>query len=110
MFASYRLEDPKTAKIVKIGSWSYLWAGLFGALYMFFKAGRQGLFQGIALTLVCTLALAALAMVTSILPVVQQLVALVLGAPTILIFQSVKMVTLIRKSYRRRRWIVRRED
>lgn len=110
MFASYRFEEPRTGKVIRISNWSYLLAGLFGALYMLLKAPGEGFLQALGWTIACTLAFASLAMVVTVLPAAAQTVLLVVAPPIVLIVQSVKIVALVRKSYRRRGWIVRQED
>ena len=111
MVATYRFDDRETEKSVRIGGWSYLWAALFGVLYLLFKAGPKRLLQATLLTASCTAALIVLILVTSrFLPQSVQLIVIVLGVSAILFIQSIKTLALIKKSYYLRGWKVEQED
>lgn len=109
MFSSYRFDDPDTDKSVRIGGWSYIWAGLFGAVYVLSKAGLGRLPQALFWSAGCVLALIGLVALATYLPAEQQLLALVLGVPIILTVHSVKTMGVVRMSYRRRRWVSHQE-
>jgi hypothetical protein len=34
VFRGYRFEHPRNETVIEVGGWSYLWAGLFGAFYV----------------------------------------------------------------------------
>jgi len=104
MFSNYTIYDPGTEKSVAISKLSYVCAGLFG------KAGRTRLLAAIGLSLLCVSALVGVLFVSSILPASQQLIAMIVVTPTVMIFQSVKTVNLVKSSYRRRQWQVRQDD
>ena len=111
MFERYRFYHPDAKASVGIDGFSYVCAGLFGVLYFALKArGRPRLVEAIGLNLLCVLVVAGVLFGTSILPPTQQLVAVIVVAVAAMAFQSVKMVNLVKSSYRRRQWEVRRED
>ena len=97
-------------KSVAIGKLSYVCAGLFGMVYFALKAGRTRLLAAIGLSLLCGTALVGVLFVSSILSATQQLVAMIVVTPAVMIFQSVKTVNLVKSSYRRRQWQVRQDD
>ena len=102
--------DPTRQRSLSIGKTSYIAAGLLGAAYFAVKAGRVRLLDALILNLACLLALAVLVFGSSVLPPHQQFLSVLAGAPAVLIFQSVRMVALVRSSYRRRQWSVRLAD
>ena len=111
MFERYRFYHPDAKGSVGIGGLSYLCAGLFGVLFFVIKArGRQRLLAAIGLNLLCVLAVVGVLFATSVLPPIPQLVAVVVVAVSAMVFQSVKMVNLVKSSYRRRHWQMQRED
>jgi len=110
MFSSYRFDDPDTDKYVRIGGWSYVWAGLFGAVYVVFKAGLGRLPQALVWSAACGLGLIGLVALATYLPAEHQVLLLVLGAPAILTIHAVKTMGVVRTSYRQRRWMSHRED
>ncbi len=109
MFSSYRLDDPDTDKSVSIGRWSYVWAGLFGAFYVLFKAGPGRLLQAVLLSAACVLAFVGLVTLATYLPPEQQVLVFVVGVPLILTVHSVRTMGLVRASYRHRRWMSHQE-
>jgi hypothetical protein len=110
MFSSYVIYDPATDNSVLICKLSYIAAGLFGALYVLVKA-RGGRFAvALALHLLVLLGLGALLFASSILPAQQQLIVLAIATPAALVFLSLRMVALVKSSYRRRHWIVQQGD
>ena len=110
MFSNYTIYDPGTQKSVAIRKLSYVCAGLFGMVYFALKAGRTRLLAAIGLSLLCVSALVGVLFVSSILPASQQLIAMIVVMPAVMIFQSVKTVNLVKSSYRRRQWQVRQDD
>jgi hypothetical protein len=111
MFERYRFYHPDNKSSVGIGGFSYFCAGLFGALYFVLKArGGPRLLAAIGLNLLCLLAVVGVLFATSVLPPVPQLVAVIVVAVAAMVFQSVKMVNLVKSSYRRRHWQMQRED
>ena len=110
IFANYSIVDPTLQKSVSICKLSYVAAGLFGVLYFVIKAGRVRLLDAITLNILCLAALVGLVLVTSILSAEQQFFTILAATPVVLIFQSVRMVALVKSSYRRRQWLVRQND
>jgi hypothetical protein len=110
MFPRYRFESRQTMRTVTIGGWSYVWAGLFGPLYVLARGGRLYVFHALALSAGLTLAFAALLAVTTYVSAALQTVAIVLALPIMLLVQSVKTVAILRTAYRRRGWRVRAAD
>ena len=110
MFSSYMIYDPATDNSVSICKLSYLAAALFGAFYVLVKAGGGRFGEALALHAAFLLALGALLFASSILAPQQQLAVLAIAVPGTLIFQALKMVALIKSSYRRRHWVVQRGD
>lgn len=111
MFERYRFYHPDAKATVGIGVFWYVCAGLFGVLFFILKArGRERLLAAIGLNLLCLVAVVGVLFATSILPPMPQLVAVVVVTVAAMVFQSVKMVNLVKSSYRRRHWQMRRED
>ena len=110
MFANYSIVDPTRQRQVSIRKLSYVAAGLFGVLYFVIKAGRIRLLGAAVLSFLCLAALTVLLLVTSILPAGQQFFVILAGVPAVMVFQSVKMVALVKSSYRRRQWLVHQDD
>ena len=111
MFERYRFYHPNREASVGIGGFSYFCAGLFGVLFFVVKArGRQRLMAAIGVNLLCLLAVVGVLFATSILPPIPQLVAVIVAAVVAMVFQSVKMVNLVKSSYRRRHWQMQRVD
>ena len=110
MFSNYTIYDPDSHKSVAICKLSYVCAGLFGTVYFALKAGRTRLLAAVGLSLLCVAALVGVLFVSSMLPASQQFIAMIVVAPAVMIFQSVKTVNLVKSSYRRRQWQVRQDD
>ena len=110
MFPTYRFDDLKTHKSITVGKTSYVWAGLFGVLYLWFKGGHGRMLPGLLLTTLCSLAIVGIVGGSSILSPLLQLIVIIAGVPVVLTVQSVRTMDLVRSSYRRRRWQVRRPD
>jgi hypothetical protein len=110
MFASYLLENRTTRRRIAIRGWSYVWAGLFGPFYVLSKGGRRSVFGAIALSLALTLVLVGVVGATSYIPALQQVIVVPLALGAVLVVQSVKIVDILRNSYRHRGWKVRMAD
>jgi hypothetical protein len=111
MFAAYRFESRDSDRIVRLGPWSYLRAGLFGGAYLVFKAGRWGLLPGVLVSIVFSAALALLILVTArFVPQSLQPVVLLLGAVAVVVVQSLRTSAMVRRAFHLHGWKVRRED
>ena len=94
-----------------VGRWSYLWAGLFGAIYVAWKGMGSRFLMALLINIGFLLAAIAIAGVTSLplVPKRQQAIILVAMVPIIIGVQGTMMIRLIRDGYRRRGWKVRQE-
>ena len=110
MFPRFLFESRQTARNVTVGGWSYVWAGLFGPLYVLSKGGRKYVVHALALTAGLMFAFAALLAVTSYVSAALQTVALILALPVGLVVHSVKTIAILKTAYRRRGWRVRTAD
>jgi hypothetical protein len=110
MFALYLFENRQTKKYVSVGGWSYVWAGLFGPLYVLAKGGRSSTFRSLVLTVFLTLILVGLVAVTSYIPAIQQVIVVMGAIPVVLLVQSVKTVEILKNTYRLRGWKIRTGD
>jgi hypothetical protein len=105
---SYRFEHPKRDdQVVTIGGWSYLWAGLFGALYVAVVGGGQWA-RALLINLVYLLVFLAVVGGSSLLAPLAQLGLIVLSVPVLIMMQGTSMIRLVRNGYRRRGWWVLR--
>jgi hypothetical protein len=111
IFTSWRFEHPKTERNVRVGGWSYVWAGLFGAGYVWWL-GHGNVLQAVAVnivlvagTIVGIFALIGLGLVAPI----YQAFAIVAALPTLIAVQGHMMVSIIKTGFRRRGWLVRRD-
>ncbi len=110
MLPTYRFDNPQTNMSVRLGKWSYVWAGLFGAFYVLVKTGPTRFLKAIGVTLLCMLALTAIVGLTSVLvSPFRQVLIVAIGVPVVLVFQSSKMMELVRRGYRRQGWRGHRE-
>jgi hypothetical protein len=111
MFPAYRVQDRKSEKALRLGGWSYLWAGLFGVFYLLLKGGLNKLLPGTLVTLICFGAVIGFPFFTArFVPGSLHSVALILVIPAIFVVQSFRTSALIRDSFKQRGWRVRRED
>ena len=112
IFPPYRFTHPKTDESVVVRRWSYLWAGLFGAIYVAWKGMGSRFLLALLVNIGFLLAAVAVAGVTSLpfVPKRQQAIALLAMVPIIIGVQGTMMIRLIRDGYRRRGWKVRKDD
>jgi hypothetical protein len=108
VFRGYRFEHPRHETVVEVGGWSYLWAGLFGAFYVW-RLGFGRLFpKAFAINLCYLLFFVGVWAVTSyVVPIQIQAVILLAMIPTLTIAQGATMLRMIRDAYRHRGWMVR---
>jgi hypothetical protein len=107
MFRTYRFEHPKTEESVVIHRSSYVAAGIFGPFYVLYMR-IPGFFPSLLISIALTAVIVAISGVTSFfLPPRTQLLALVIAIPVALAIQSILVIDLVKKSYRRRGWLIR---
>jgi hypothetical protein len=102
----YRFEHPKTERSITIGGWSYLWAGLFGAIFVW-RVGYGSVLQALAINVAFAIGVIAVVFGSSILASYQQLLVLIAVGPVAVFIQGTMMVRLIRDGFRRRGWLIR---
>jgi hypothetical protein len=102
----YRFEHPKMERSITIGGWSYLWAGLLGAGYVWWVAYGSVL-QALAVNLAFAVGVIAIALGTSVLPSLQQFLILLVVVPLAIFTQETLMVSIIREGFRKRGWLIR---
>ena len=109
VFGGYRFEHPKTEASVEVGGWGYLWAGLFGAFYVWHKGCRPQFLKAFAFNIAYALLYVSVVGLTSMpqVPAMIQAVAIIAGVPVIILMQANQMIRIIRDAYRRRGWLVR---
>ena len=110
-FARYRFTHPKTEKNVFIGRWSYLWAGLLGAIYVIYKGMGARFMLAFGVNIVFAAAVIGVLAVTSfVLPARQQFFVILGGVPLVIAMQGTMMVNIVRDGYRKRGWRVRANE
>jgi len=109
IFPPYRFTHPKTDESIFVYRWSYLWAGLLGAIYVAYKGMGSRFMLALLINIGFLLAAVAVIGVTSFpfVPKRYQAGALVGMVPVIIALQGTVMIRLIRDGYRRRGWKVR---
>jgi len=85
---------------------SYIAAGFLGPLYVLYRRSG-GVLQAAGIAAGLTLGIVVLTGVTSFLPARTQLAAILVAVPAALVAQSTMVIGIIRRSYRRRGWMVR---
>ena len=93
----YRFEHPKTERSVTIRRWSYLWAGLLGAGYVWW-IGTGSILQALAINIAFAIGVIAITLGTSILPSLQQLLILLMLVPVAILTQGTMMISLSGKA------------
>jgi hypothetical protein len=111
VFGGYRFEHPRTEASVHVGGWGYLWAGLFGAFYVWHKGCRQVFWKALGYNIVFAVGYFGFGFVTSMpqvpIPTKMWALAMVGLVPTLILIQANTMIRLIRDAYRRRGWMIR---
>jgi hypothetical protein len=109
VLAGYRFEHPRTEDSVQVGGWSYLWAGLFGALYVWHKGCRAQVWKALAFNIGYGVLYIGVVGITSVpqVPPLVQAVAIVAGIPIVILVQGNTMIRIIKEAYRRRGWMIR---
>ena len=104
LLRGYRFEHPKTERSVTISGWSYLWAGLFGAGYVWW-IGYGSVWRALAMNLAYGASFLAVLAVTSFVPAKTQFLVLLPSVPGVIVAQGMSMVSIIRTGFRRRGWM-----
>jgi hypothetical protein len=92
-----------------VTGWGYLWAGLFGAFYVWSKGCRPQFWKALAFNIGYAALFIGAWGATSIpqVPVRIQGLFLLALVPTLILVQANTMVGIIKEAYRRRGWMVR---
>lgn len=108
MFERYIFEHPgDDGRSIAVSGWGYVAAGLAGSPYVLWKAGLAGFVPALASHLLLLgLVVGATGVTSFALSGIQQMTALAVAIPMILTAQSLVMIEIIKKTYRRRGWIV----
>jgi hypothetical protein len=106
---SFRFEHPKTERYITIRGTSYLWAGLFGAGYVWW-IGYGSLWRAVAVNIGFAIGVVAMAGITTYGPAFQQFMVLTIGLPLVVYIQGIVIVSIIRTGFRRRGWMTRIAD
>lgn len=112
IFPPYRFTHPKTDESIFVYRWSYLWAGLFGAIYVAWKGMGSRFLLALLVNIAIALATVGLTAITIVprVPTLYQIFILVGAVPTIVAIQGKLMIRIIRDGYRRKGWKVRTAD
>ena len=102
---TYHLDEPETGRTETLGGLSYLWAGLFGPLYVLLKGLIGPAFVMLAVSLGITAAtVMAFMAVASVMFRAESVIVLILLPPAALFIQGVVGVRMVRTAYLRRGW------
>ena len=109
MFRGYRFEHPRNETVVEVGGWSYLWAGLFGAFYLWRKGFGKLFPKAFAINLLYGLFFVGLffGSLSVIRSAFQWYGLQLVGIPIIILAQGATMLRMLRDAYRHRGWMVR---
>ena len=109
MFRGYRFEHPRNEVVVLVGGWSYLWAGLFGAVYVWRMGFGRLFLRAFAINLLYGVLFVGVffGTVSFVRPALAWYGLQVVAIPLIIILQGTTMLRMIRDGYRRRGWLVR---
>ncbi|UYN94876.1 MAG: hypothetical protein KIT25_23130 [Enhydrobacter sp.] len=100
----YRFEHPRTEKSITIRGWSYLWAGLFGAAYVWW-IGFGSVWYALLLNVAYGAAFLSIVAVTSFIAAKTQFLVLLVLVPGVILVQGMAMISIIRIGFRRRGWM-----
>jgi hypothetical protein len=112
VFDRCRITHPQTEQNIYIGRWSYLWAGLFGALYVAWKGMGSRFLYALAINIGFALLALSVSAITIMrfVPANAQAVILVAAVPILIAFQGTLMINTVCEGYRKRGWRVRRNE
>lgn len=103
LLRGYRFEHRKTEKSVTIAGWSYVWAGLLGAAYVWW-IGYGNVWRALAVNIAYGVSFLAVVAITSFVPANTQFLVLLLAVPAVIVAQGISMISIIRTGFRRRGW------
>lgn len=109
MFRGYRFEHPRNETVIEVGGWSYLWAGLFGAFYVW-RLGFGRLFlKAFAINLLYGLFFIGFffGSLTFIRNGLHWYGLQLVAIPIVILSQGTTMLRMIRDAYRHRGWMIR---
>ncbi len=111
MFRGYRFEHPRSEISISVGGWSYLWAGLFGFLYVW-RLWRGGfgwlVLRAFAVNLGYLIFYVGVWAATSwVVPLRIQALILLALIPILILSQGSTMLRMLRDAYRHRGWLIR---
>ena len=107
MLRPYRFEHPNTEAMELVTRRSYVAAAFFGPLYILYRK-TSGFWPSVLLTIALTGGIAGFwAVSLTFLSNRMLLIALPLGVVVALMIQSSFVIQQVRRSYRRRGWLVR---
>lgn len=103
----YRFEHPRDeSRVIIIGGWSYLWAGLFGCLYVLAVGMKREVLKALLLDLVYLILFLGVVAASFSLPPLYQLLVVIVAIPGVTLFHGRALIHLVRDGYRRRGWRV----
>jgi hypothetical protein len=103
MFPTYRFEHPKLEEVIDLDGLSYVWAGLFGAAYVW-RAGHGSVLRALAVHSAYIILLVAAVSITSFVLALHQFLLLLIGVPAIFVGQARSMIRIVRSGLRREGW------
>jgi hypothetical protein len=109
VFRGYRFEHPRKEIAITLGGWSYLWAGLFGAFYVW-RLGFGKLFlKALAINLLYGLFFVGFFVATLMFVrnALQWYGLQLVVIPIVILSQGTTMLRMLRDAYRRRGWMIR---
>ncbi len=102
---TFHLDEPETGRTETLGGTSYLWAGLFGPLYVLLKGCVGPAFLMLAVSIAITLgAVMSFLAVANVMFRAESVILLIVIPPAALFIQAVVAVRLVRRTYLRRGW------
>lgn len=104
LLRGYRFEHPKTEKSVTVRGWSYLWAGLLGAGYVWW-IGYGNIWRALAMNIAYGMSFLAVVVATFYVPAKTQFLVLLPLTPAVVLAQGISMINIIRQGFRRRGWM-----
>ena len=109
MLRGYRFEHPRDEISVECGGWSYLWAGMFGAFYVWHMGFGKLFLRAFVINLLFIVIFGVMFFPTSTVfrPAAMWFGMQIIGIPLLIIIQGGIMLRMIRDGYRRRGWLVR---
>jgi hypothetical protein len=109
VFRGYRFEHPRNETVVHVGGWSYLWAGLFGAFYVWRMGFGRLFLRAFAINLLYGLFFAGFffGTLTFIGSAFQWYGLQLVVIPIFILAQGATMLRMIRDAFRRRGWMIR---